>query len=171
MKLLFDQNRLQKQLDAIQPSLVKNYFLNAPLLDFMAPTLKINQILTAPGTIVDDVNFAKVQKMDRCTTCHLPSANKAPESLEEFPLNAFGDRLRLLGKQLSTAGKPRDISTRLQIVAREDADADGVPNEAELLLGHGPGDSSDKPTKRELASLATRQLQSRPSSMAKLTPA
>ena len=68
---LFEQNRLQKQLDAIQPSLVKNYFLNAPLLDFMAPTLKVNQILTAPGTIVDDVNFAKVQKMDRCTTCHL----------------------------------------------------------------------------------------------------
>src|SRR5439155_25432305 len=70
-QLLFDQNRLQKQLDTIQPSLVKNYFLNAPLLDFMAPTLKVNQILTAPGTIVDDVNFAKVQKMDRCTTCHL----------------------------------------------------------------------------------------------------
>lgn len=68
---LFEQNRLRKQLDAIQPSLVKNYFLNAPLLDFMAPTLKVNQILTAPGTIVDDVNFVKVQKMDRCTTCHL----------------------------------------------------------------------------------------------------
>jgi mono/diheme cytochrome c family protein len=68
---LFEQNRLQKQLDAIQPSAVKNYVLNAPLLDFMAPTLKVNQILTAPGTIVDDVNFAKVQKMDRCTTCHL----------------------------------------------------------------------------------------------------
>src|ERR1700730_7500100 len=67
----FDVNRLQNLLVTIQPSPVKNYFLNAPLLDFMAPTLKINQVVTAPGTIVDDVNFARVQKMDRCTTCHL----------------------------------------------------------------------------------------------------
>jgi len=77
--LLFEQNRLQKQLAAIQPTAVKNYFLNAPLLDFMAPTLKVNQILTAPGTIVDDVNFARVQKMDRCTTCHLAIDTKGYE--------------------------------------------------------------------------------------------
>ena len=68
--VLFEQNRLQKVLDSIQPSLVKDV-LNGPLIDFMAPTLKIKQILTAPGTIVDDVNFTKVPKMDRCTTCHL----------------------------------------------------------------------------------------------------
>ena len=35
--------------------------------------------------------------LDRCTTCHLPSANKAPESLDEFPHNEFGKRLRFLG--------------------------------------------------------------------------
>jgi len=81
--LLFEQNRLQKTLNAIQPTAVKNYFLNAPLLDFMAPTLKINQILTAPGTIVDDVNFARVQKMDRCTTCHLAIDAKGYEKYPE----------------------------------------------------------------------------------------
>jgi mono/diheme cytochrome c family protein len=73
----FDAARIQKQLDAIQPSAVKNYFLNAPLLDFMAPTLKVNQILT--NNVVDDVNFARVAKMDRCTTCHLAIDRKGYE--------------------------------------------------------------------------------------------
>jgi mono/diheme cytochrome c family protein len=66
--VLFEQNRLQKQLDSIQPA-VKNYVLNAPLLDFMAPTLTVRQ--TVLPTVLDDVNFTKVPKMDRCTTCHL----------------------------------------------------------------------------------------------------
>ena len=68
-QLTFDQTRLQKQLQAIQPSLVKDYFRNAPLLDFMAPTLTVRQVVTP--NVVDDVNFARVPKMDRCTTCHL----------------------------------------------------------------------------------------------------
>jgi hypothetical protein len=87
--------------------------------------------------------------LDRCTTCHLPSANKAPESLDEFPHNDFGKRLRGLGK-----GKA--ISERLAIVAKEDADGDGVANETELLLGHNPGDAKDAPTKSELAAVGKR---------------
>ena len=47
----------------------KDYFLNAPLLDFMAPTIKIKQYILP--NVVDDVNFITVPKMDRCTTCHL----------------------------------------------------------------------------------------------------
>ncbi len=68
-KITFDQNRLTKVLSNIQPSFVKEYFRNAPLLDFMAPTLTVRQIVTP--NVVDDVNFARVAKMDRCTTCHL----------------------------------------------------------------------------------------------------
>jgi mono/diheme cytochrome c family protein len=67
--LTFEQNRLQRVLGTIQPSLVKDYFRNAPLLDFMAPTLTVRQVVTP--NVVDDVNFARVPKMDRCTTCHL----------------------------------------------------------------------------------------------------
>lgn len=67
--ITFEQNRLQNLLNSIQPSFVKDYIRNAPLLDFMAPTLKVNQIVTP--NVVDDVNFARVAKMDRCTTCHL----------------------------------------------------------------------------------------------------
>ena len=35
----------------------------------MAPTLTVRQVVTP--NVVDDVNFARVMKMDRCTTCHL----------------------------------------------------------------------------------------------------
>ncbi len=63
-----EQLRLRKILDTIAPSAAKDYFLNAPLLDFMAPTIKIQQYILPD--IVDDVNFKTVPKMDRCTTCH-----------------------------------------------------------------------------------------------------
>jgi mono/diheme cytochrome c family protein len=75
--VLFEQNRLQKQLDAIRPTVVNTYVLNAPLVDFMAPTLTIRQ--TVLPNVVDDVNFTKVPKMDRCTTCHLAIDSKGYE--------------------------------------------------------------------------------------------
>jgi len=37
------------------------------------------------------------RELARCTTCHLPSDNKNPESLDEFPHNPFGVRLRSVG--------------------------------------------------------------------------
>src|SRR3954465_15351881 len=96
-------------------------------------------------------------ELNRCTTCHLPSANKNPESLEEFPHNPFGDRLRKLGEELKKAGKHKDIPARLALIAKEDSDGDGVPNEIELLLGHNPGDAKDAPSKKELAQTKARQ--------------
>jgi mono/diheme cytochrome c family protein len=67
--LMAERNRLEKRLDAISPSFVKAYFRDAPLVDFMAPTIKVQQVITP--NIVDDVNFTRVVKMDRCMTCHL----------------------------------------------------------------------------------------------------
>ena len=90
------------------------------------------------------------KNLARCTTCHLPSENKNPESLDEFPHNPFGARLRAVGKQLVADGKKKDIPARLALVAHEDSDGDGVDNETEILLGHNPGDANDTPTKREL---------------------
>ena len=82
------------------------------------------------------------EALNRCTTCHLPSDKKNPENLDEFPHNEFGRRLRALGEE---TGSPA-ISTRLKKVSAEDSDGDGVSNEAEILLGHNPGDSKDKPS-------------------------
>jgi hypothetical protein len=91
------------------------------------------------------------KNLARCTTCHLPSENKNPESLDDFPHNPFGDRLRAVGKQLIADGKKKDIPSRLKLVAHEDTDGDGIENETELLLGHNPGDAKDTPSDQELA--------------------
>jgi hypothetical protein len=69
----------------------------------------------------------------------LPSTIKEPESLDDFPHNPFGDRLRVLGEELGKEGKRKDIATRLALVAHEDSDGDGVDNETELLAGANPG--------------------------------
>src|SRR5436190_3243966 len=75
-----EQARLQKQVNTLAPSVTKDYFRNAPLLDFMAPTIKIQQIILP--NIVDDVNFIRVPKMDRCQTCHLAIDKKG---FEKYP--------------------------------------------------------------------------------------
>ena len=71
-----ERTRLQKRIAAIAPSF-KDYILNAPLLDFLAPTLKIQQLILP--NVVDDVNFIRVPKMDRCQTCHLAIDTKGYE--------------------------------------------------------------------------------------------
>ncbi len=75
-----EQVRLRKVAEAQAPSYEKDFFLNAPLLDFMAPTIKIQQIILSD--VVDDVNFKTVPKTDRCTTCHLGIDKKG---FEKYP--------------------------------------------------------------------------------------
>ena len=78
-----EQTRLGRRLNVLAPSVLKDYFRNAPLLDFMAPTLKVRQVILP--NVVDDVNFTRVAKMDRCQTCHLaidrPGYEKYPAAL------------------------------------------------------------------------------------------
>lgn len=137
-----------------------------PRASFVAWLLTAGLLLGVAPTAATPANKAALEKhydrflarpLARCTTCHLPSPNKFPESLGEFPHNPFGDRLRRLGEELKSAGQKRDLSSRLTAVAAEDTDADGVANEAELLLGHNPGDAHDQPTASELAQLKDRQ--------------
>jgi mono/diheme cytochrome c family protein len=62
-------------------------FRNAMLLDFMAPTLTIRQIVMPH--LPDDMYFAKTQRVDRCTTCHLGIDRKgfedAPQPFKTHP--------------------------------------------------------------------------------------
>jgi len=95
--------------------------------------------------------------LNACTTCHLPSDKRSPETLAEIPHNPFGTRLRELGGQLHAEGKKADISARLAIVAKEDSDRDGVDNLTELLAGRNPGDAQDTPTKRDLSDAKKRR--------------
>jgi hypothetical protein len=87
--------------------------------------------------------------LDRCTTCHLPSPIHDPESLRDFPHNAFGDALRELGGH-------RSFEARLAMLAHEDSDGDGVDNETELLAGGHPGDPRIAPSAEQLAATRAR---------------
>jgi hypothetical protein len=84
-----------------------------------------------------------------CRTCHVA---EAPTD-EDHDHNAFGARLAAVRSQLRKAGKPTDLPSRLEAVADEDSDGDGVANLAELLTGHSPGDAADKPAAGELAEI------------------
>ena len=75
-----EANRLRTRLGVLEPSPLKDYFRDAPLLDFMAPTLKVQQVILP--NILDDVNFTRVPKMDRCQTCHLAIDRRG---YEEYP--------------------------------------------------------------------------------------
>src|SRR5262245_16955305 len=86
------------------------------------------------------------KKLDDCRTCHL---NTNPDESDKAH-NPFGARLAELRDELKLDGKPTDIPSRLEAIASDDTDGDGVANFIELLAGHYPGDSSDKPTAEEL---------------------
>jgi mono/diheme cytochrome c family protein len=75
-ELQAEQTRLSKRLAVIAPNF-KDKIRNAPLMDFMAPTIKIQQVILP--NVVDDVNFTRVAKMDRCQTCHLAIDKKGYE--------------------------------------------------------------------------------------------
>ena len=70
-------DRLEKKLQMVAPGGVMRLaidLLNAPLMDFMAPTLKIQQ--TVLNGVPIDINFTRIPRADRCQTCHL-SADRA----------------------------------------------------------------------------------------------
>jgi len=89
-----EQVRLNKRLTVLAPSVTKDYFRNAPLLDFMAPTLKVQQIILP--NVVDDVNFIRVPKQDRCMTCHL-AIDKAGYEKYPQPFTTHPDLKTYLG--------------------------------------------------------------------------
>src|SRR5262249_40881153 len=72
---------------------------------------------------------------------------------EKKPHNVFGARLKEVRKELRKAGKKTDIADRLEAIAKEDSDGDGVSNLDEILTGHFPGDPKDKPAAAELTAL------------------
>ncbi|MBI4352807.1 MAG: c-type cytochrome, partial [Candidatus Omnitrophica bacterium] len=85
-KVMEDKRRVEKTLESLKPSLAKE-LLNAPMVDFMAPTLRVQQVVLED--LYDDYHFAKTQKVDRCMTCHLGIDQKgfedAPQPFKTHP--------------------------------------------------------------------------------------
>ena len=68
-ELTAEATRLAERVAELDVDFVGDVLLNAPLLDFMAPSLTVQQTITP--NIVDELNFIRFQKMDRCTSCHI----------------------------------------------------------------------------------------------------
>jgi cytochrome c2/predicted nucleic acid-binding Zn-ribbon protein len=49
------------------------FLLNAPLMDFVKPTLSVQQVIL-PG-LTHNINFTEINRVDRCVTCHV-AANR-----------------------------------------------------------------------------------------------
>ncbi|MCG3176018.1 MAG: hypothetical protein MOGMAGMI_00956 [Candidatus Omnitrophica bacterium] len=85
-QLLDETTRIERKIEAVKPSFAKD-LLNAPMLDFIAPTLEIQQVVLE--NLHDDYHFAKAQKVDRCTTCHMGIDQKgfedAPQPFRTHP--------------------------------------------------------------------------------------
>src|SRR5262245_2985771 len=90
-------------------------------------------------------------KLNDCRTCHQPDPPGKKVEDGDKPHNAFGRRLRKVRDELRKAGKKSDLASRLDAIADEDSDGDGVPNLIELLTGHNPGDPRDTPSREEIA--------------------
>ncbi|PIQ87041.1 MAG: hypothetical protein COV74_02540 [Candidatus Omnitrophica bacterium CG11_big_fil_rev_8_21_14_0_20_45_26] len=114
---LRDQERYQKKLEKLKPSVVKE-LLNAPMLDFMVPTLQIQQIVLED--LNDDFFFAKSNKIDRCTTCHLaidqegfedaPQPFRTHPSLDLFLASNSPHPLEKIGCTVCHSGSGQSLS-------------------------------------------------------------
>jgi cytochrome c2 len=58
-----------------------NIILNSPMLDFIAPTLKIDQVVL--NDLFIDMNYMSVPRVDRCQTCHRAIDRPGFESKKE----------------------------------------------------------------------------------------
>ncbi len=71
---------MNKQLLTVSPTTAFK-ILNAPLLDFVAPTFKIDQVVL-PDLFVE-MNYMRVPRVDRCMTCHRAIDQPGFESKKE----------------------------------------------------------------------------------------
>ena len=103
--LLTEYNRLEGVRNTLDPGLVVTSFRNAPVLDMLNPSEKIQQILVP--NLFNDHPFLQVPRVDRCTTCHLgidqagfadapqpftahPELDKFLGSASPHPMDQFG---------------------------------------------------------------------------------
>ena len=86
-KFLKDVNLVEKKLGVLDrsrmsmPNKIADIVRDLPIIDFMDPYYKVNQIVVAD--IKYDVNFAAVPTVDRCTSCHLGIDNSDFKNAEQ----------------------------------------------------------------------------------------
>jgi len=75
-----DVELLNQQMETVSVK-SKRMILNAPMLDFINPTLKIDQVVL--NDLFIDMNYMSVPRVDRCQTCHRAIDRPGFESKKE----------------------------------------------------------------------------------------
>jgi mono/diheme cytochrome c family protein len=114
---------LSKQLETVDFSRGQNLLLNLPMLDFISPTLKIDQVVL-PDLFVD-VNYMHIPRVDRCMTCHRAIDRPGFESKKEAARLAAELQQKLDTYQIAAPDKRKDTEGRIAQLKRiEDAPQD-----------------------------------------------
>jgi len=113
---------LTKQLDSVEITRPKNLLLNLPMLDFISPTLKIDQVVL-PDLFVD-VNYMHIPRVDRCMTCQRAIDRPGFESKKEAARLSAELQKKLDAFQVP-ADKRKDTADRIAQLKRiQDAPED-----------------------------------------------
>ena len=75
-------DRLIRKEENISPNFA-NIVRNLPMLDFMNPSIKIQQVVI--NNQLEDLNFTSVPRVDRCMTCHVPIDQEGYEAGAVIP--------------------------------------------------------------------------------------
>jgi cbb3-type cytochrome oxidase cytochrome c subunit len=127
LKLSADKVRVQALIDSNKMSLGA-LVRNAPVVDFISPTIKIHQIVLPD--LKDDYFFNKVPRVDRCVTCH---ANADKPGFEDLP-HPFKSHPKL--KLMVGEDSPHPMQKVGCTVCHS-----GIPQSVDFsLAGHSPSD-------------------------------
>ncbi len=92
-----------------------NFILNAPMLDFVNPTLKIDQVVL--NDLFIDMNYMSVPRVDRCQTCHRAIDRPGFESKKEAERLAADLRTKL-DKSLIAPSRRKETEERVAQLER-----------------------------------------------------
>jgi cytochrome c2 len=109
-----DAELLNKQLEAVSPK-SKRMILNLPMVDFVNPTLKIDQVVL--GDLFIDMNYMPVPRVDRCQTCHRAIDRPGFESKKEAQ-RLITELQGKLDKNLVQPSKRKDMEDRVAALQR-----------------------------------------------------
>lgn len=92
-----------------------NFILNAPMLDFINPTLKIDQVVL--NDLFIDMNYMSVPRVDRCQTCHRAIDRPGFESKKEAE-RLIADLRTKLDKNLIQPSRRKETEERVAQLER-----------------------------------------------------
>ena len=106
---------LSKQHKAVSLQTSSNVILNLPMLDFVNPTLKIEQVVL--NDLYIDMNYMSVPRVDRCQTCHRAIDRPGFESKKEAERLA-GELQQKLDKNLVQPSRRKETEDRVASLRR-----------------------------------------------------